>query len=556
MMTQKQKGYVGLGVMLALGVGTVLGSDPLYKAIDVMSTEKVNYTPGTYVGSAQGFAGEVVATVTVGASGVESVELAGAAETPDFGGAALEKLAPAFVESNSSKVDVVAGATISSNAAIEAVQQALDQAAGKIDISEREAAPETEAETKAEKKDSPAGGNYKPGTYEGSAQGFGGEIKAKVVIGEGGIESVELTGDGETPGLGADALEKLAPAFAEAGSADVDIVAGSTVSSEAAIKAVQAALDQAAGGGEEKAPETQAPKAEAASYVPGTYEGSAKGFGGDVTAKVVIGESGIESVELTGKDETPGLGADALEKLEGAFVEAGSADVDGVAGATISSDAAKKAVGAALEGAAGGAAEASAQAGGESSYAPGTYEGSAKGFGGDVTAKVVIGESGIESVELTGKDETPGLGADALEKLEGAFVEAGSADVDGVAGATISSDAAKKAVEAALEGAVGGAAEASAQAGGESSYKPGTYEGSAKGFGGDVTAKVVIGEGGIESVELTGKDETPGLGADALEKLEGAFVEAGSADVDGVSGSTVSSEAAMKAVQAALDQAK
>ena len=556
MMTQKQKGYVGLGVMLALGVGTVLGSDPLYKAIDVMSTEKVNYTPGTYVGSAQGFAGEVVATVTVGASGVESVELAGAAETPDFGGAALEKLAPAFVESNSSKVDVVAGATISSNAAIEAVQQALDQAAGKIDIIEREAAPETEAETKAEKKDSPAGGNYKPGTYEGSAQGFGGEIKAKVVIGEGGIESVELTGDGETPGLGADALEKLAPAFAEAGSADVDIVAGSTVSSEAAIKAVQAALDQAAGGGEEKAPETQAPKAEAVSYVPGTYEGSAKGFGGDVTAKVVIGESGIESVELTGKDETPGLGADALEKLEGAFVEAGSADVDGVAGATISSDAAKKAVGAALEGAAGGAAEASAQAGGESSYAPGTYEGSAKGFGGDVTAKVVIGESGIESVELTGKDETPGLGADALEKLEGAFVEAGSADVDGVAGATISSDAAKKAVEAALEGAAGGAAEASAQAGGESSYKPGTYEGSAKGFGGDVTAKVVIGEGGIESVELTGKDETPGLGADALEKLEGAFVEAGSADVDGVSGSTVSSEAAMKAVQAALDQAK
>ncbi|MCI9148568.1 MAG: FMN-binding protein, partial [Hungatella sp.] len=78
----------------------------------------------------------------------------------------------------------------------------------------------------------------------------------------------------------------------------------------------------------------------------------------------------------------------------------------------------------------------------------------------------------------------------------------------------------------------------------------------AKGFGGDVTAKVVIGEGGIESVELTGKDETPGLGADALERLEGAFVEAGSADVDGVSGSTVSSEAAMKAVQAALDQAK
>lgn len=248
-MTQKQKGYVGLGVMLALGVGTVLGSDPLYKAIDVMSTEKVDYTPGTYVGSAQGFGGEVVATVAVGAGGIESVELAGAGETPGIGAAALEQLPAAFVESNSSMVDTVAGATISSNAAMEAVQQALDQASGKIDVIEREAAPETEAETEAEKSDTPAvdaEGDYTPGTYEGSAKGFGGDITAKVVIGDkGGIQSVELTGKDETPGLGADAIKDLEPAFAEAGSAEVDIVAGSTVSSEAAIKAVQAALDQA-----------------------------------------------------------------------------------------------------------------------------------------------------------------------------------------------------------------------------------------------------------------------------------------------------------------------
>ena len=67
----------------------------------------------------------------------------------------------------------------------------------------------------------------------------------KVVIGDAGIESVELTGDGETPALGGEALKTLAPAFKEAGSADVDAVAGATVSSDAAKKAVQAALDQA-----------------------------------------------------------------------------------------------------------------------------------------------------------------------------------------------------------------------------------------------------------------------------------------------------------------------
>ena len=41
-MTQKQKGYVGLGAMLVLAAGTVFGSEPLYKAIDAMSAEKVD----------------------------------------------------------------------------------------------------------------------------------------------------------------------------------------------------------------------------------------------------------------------------------------------------------------------------------------------------------------------------------------------------------------------------------------------------------------------------------------------------------------------------------
>lgn len=464
-MTQKQKGYVGLGVMLVLGAGTIFGSDPLYKAIDVMSTEKVDYTPGTYVGSAQGFGGEVVATVTVGAGGIETVEFEGAGETPGIGASALEQLPAAFVESNSSKVDGVAGATISSNAAMEAVQQALDQAAGKIDIIEREAAPETEAESEEQ---APlavgAEGDYTPGTYEASAKGFGGDITAKVVIGEkGGIESVELTGKDETPGLGADAIKKLEPEFVKAGSADVDAVAGSTVSSEAAVKAVQAALDQASGGtgaddkkADDAEEETKAgAQAADVSYIPGTYEGSTKGFGGDVTAKVVIGDAGIESVELTGDGETPELGGEALKKLAPAFAEAGSADVDGVAGATVTSEAAKKAVEEALKAAvsdeAGSSQEADASQSAGGSYKPGTYEGTAKGFGGDITAKVVIGDAGIESVELTGKDETPGLGADAIKKLEPEFVKAGSAKVDAVSGSTVSSEAAMKAVQAALD---------------------------------------------------------------------------------------------------------
>ena len=159
------------------------------------------------------------------------------------------------------------------------------------------------------------------------------------------IKSVELTGDGETPGLGLDALEPLALAFEEAGSADIDGVSGCTVTSNAAMEAVRAALDQAAADGGETTTGDNG-----GSYKPGTYEGTAQGFGGEIKAVVTIGTSGaIESVELTGDDETPGLGLDALKTLAPAFEEAGSAEIDGVSGCTITSSAAMEAVGAALD---------------------------------------------------------------------------------------------------------------------------------------------------------------------------------------------------------------
>ncbi len=465
-MTQKEKGYVGLGVMLVLAAGTVFGSEPLYKAIDTMSAEKVDYTPGTYVGAAQGFGGEVVATVAVGAAGIESVEFTGAGETAAIGGAALEQLPALFVESNSSKVDAVAGATISSNAAMEAVQQALDQASGKIAVIERtEPQTEAETETQAPKEKTAAAADYTPGTYEGTAKGFGGEIKAVVTIGaSGAIESVELTGDGETPGLGLDALDPLAQAFEEAGSADIDGVSGCTLTSNGAMEAVQAALDQAAGGqagaSDQAAGDSASdkPDKDSAAAADGlkTYEGTAQGFGGEVKAVVTMDGSTIKSVELTGDDETPGLGLDALEPLAKAFEEAGSAEIDGVSGCTVTSTAAMEAVQAALDQAAAEGGETNAQAAGAQekagSYKPGTYEGTAQGFGGEVKAVVTIGASGaIESVELTGDGETPGLGLDALDPLAQAFVEAGSAEIDGVSGCTLTSNGAMEAVQAALD---------------------------------------------------------------------------------------------------------
>lgn len=127
-MTQKEKGYVGLGLMVVLAAGTVLGSDPLYKAIDSMASPKVSYTAGTYTGTGAGFGGDVVATVVVGDNGIESVTLQGDNETPELGGAAISTLEQQFVEAGSAAVDGVSGCTLTSNGAKEAVENALKQA--------------------------------------------------------------------------------------------------------------------------------------------------------------------------------------------------------------------------------------------------------------------------------------------------------------------------------------------------------------------------------------------------------------------------------------------
>jgi uncharacterized protein with FMN-binding domain len=79
-----------------------------------------------------------------------------------------------------------------------------------------------------------------------------------------------------------------------------------------------------------------------------------------------------------------------------------------------------------------------------------TLTGSAKGFGGDVTATLTVENGTITGCDLEGADETPEVGGKALTELSEQVVAANGAEIDGVAGATITSNAVKKAVAAAL----------------------------------------------------------------------------------------------------------
>ena len=110
---------------------------------------------------------------------------------------------------------------------------------------------ETETVTATEQKETEAGsqenkeGGFTPGTYEGTAKGFGGEIKAKVVLSADKIESIEVTGDSETDGIGTIALENLPEVMMENQTPYVDAVSSATVTSNAVIQAVASALESA-----------------------------------------------------------------------------------------------------------------------------------------------------------------------------------------------------------------------------------------------------------------------------------------------------------------------
>lgn len=83
----------------------------------------------------------------------------------------------------------------------------------------------------------------------------------------------------------------------------------------------------------------------------------------------------------------------------------------------------------------------------------------------------------------------------------------------------------------------------------------GTYTASSAGFGGDVSVSLTLENGVITQAAIEGASETAGIGTRAIEALPAAIVAANSADVETVSGATITSGAIRTAAQLALDEA-
>ena len=163
---------------------------------------------GGLTGTADGFAGPITVEVTMDGDTITGVTVTSNSESAP--GTALEDIPAAIVAANSADVDVVAGATYTSNGIINAVKNALENAGSAV------------------------------GGLTGTADGFAGPITVEVTMDGDTITGVTVTSNSESaPGT---ALEDIPAAIVAANSADVDVVAGATYTSNGIINAVKDAI--------------------------------------------------------------------------------------------------------------------------------------------------------------------------------------------------------------------------------------------------------------------------------------------------------------------------
>ena len=202
----------------------------------------------------------------------------------------------------------------------------------------------------------------------------------------------------------------------------------------------------------------------------------------------------------------------------------------------------------------------------------GEYEGTATGYGGPLTVRITIKDGKLTDIKVISQTETPEYFNRAKAVIDN-ILSSGSVDVDSVSGATISSNAIKKAVADALRKAgskqkakisiakndVSKANSRRANAGGtfsiaNTNLKDGVYTGTGQGFNGPISVRVTVSGGNVVNVEiLSYSDDAPYF--NRAKAVISKMIGKQGSSVDTVSGATYSSRGIIDAVRDALSKA-
>ena len=495
----------------------------------------------------------------------------------------------------------------------------------------------------------------KDGVYNGSASGYGGEIRVKVTVSNGKISDIKVESHSETPEY-YDRCSGIIPNIISSQSTNVDGVSGATLTSNGIKAAVADALksagassasnssnsntskvkptesknSQSADKEEIKKLKTQIQELQDAADVKdklkdGKYQGNGTGFKGNVKAEVVVSGGKISSINiLENIDDAPYF--DKAKTLIPSIISKQSLRVDSISGATYSSNGIKSAVRDALKKAGSSQDsdlneetnrllskvqeenkklkdqnsglknkienlenEAQKDTNINKKLKDGRYSGSGAGFKGDVKVQVDVSGGKISNINIVDNvDDAPYF--DKAKSLVGTIISKQTPRVDSISGATYSSNGIKSAVRDALKKAgvssegdnndelkielsrlkeenqklkdtisglkakIEDLEKKSQKEDANIRMKDGSYQGIGMGFKGNVRVEVKITDGKIASINVIDNiDDAPFF--DRAKSLIPNIISSQTANVDSVSGATYSSNGIKSAVRDALKKA-
>lgn len=325
------------------------------------STAKGSFdvSDGTYYGTGTGFAGKIKVAVTVKDKQITAIEIVENEADDDTFFSRAKGVIDKIISGQTLEVDVVSGATYSSNGIISAVKNALTGAADS-------GTPASTSAGASGGSSSPAGGAssvstvqdasaYADGTYYGTGTGFSGALTVEVVISGGKISSIQImdTSDGDSYIQSASGLISNIIATQ---STNVDTVSGATYSSVGIIEAVRNALSQAAissdgnsnsqntnsssNGNGQNSNNNSSDNTTAVTgkfpYKEGVYYGTAEGYLDDIKVAIVIQDKTLKAVVIVEENDDETFFKRARTVAEN-MVKKQTVDVDVVSGATYSS---------------------------------------------------------------------------------------------------------------------------------------------------------------------------------------------------------------------------
>lgn len=346
-------------ITLAVCTGVSLSGyvAPVFEPIEVLAEEKIeqkeetkeeaekvkgnfDLKDGVYEGTGTGFAGQIKVAVEIKDKTIVSIEILDAGADDSAFVSRAKGVIDKIIASQKLDVDVVSGATYSSNGIIAAVKNALT---GEVDNNQTATLPTAQGSTTVSTVEEPAA--YKDGTYYGSGTGFGGTTTVKVVINGGKIVDITIQSTNDDSSYIQSASAVIARIILGQ-TTNVDTVSGATYSSVGIIQAVRNALSQAAVNTtpevdvtvkeEEKDEEIEIIKGKFP-YIDGIYYGIGEGYNADIKVAVEIKDETILSIEIVEHDDDAAFMARAKKILE-KVISGQTADVDVVSGATFSSE--------------------------------------------------------------------------------------------------------------------------------------------------------------------------------------------------------------------------